>query len=44
MWFGDEGDVWVWLDHGVVRSTIFREAKAEPVGPIELIRWRLGRP
>jgi hypothetical protein len=43
MWFGDEGDVWVWLDRGVVRSTMFREAKAEPVGTAELIHWRLER-
>jgi hypothetical protein len=41
MWFGDEGDAWVWLDRGVVRSTMFREAKAEFVGPAERIRWRL---
>jgi hypothetical protein len=41
MWFGDEGEAWVYFEHGVVRGTTFREAKAESVGPIELIRWRL---
>jgi hypothetical protein len=43
MWIGDEGDAWVWLDHGIVRSTMFREAKEVPVGALELILWRLER-
>jgi hypothetical protein len=43
IWVGDEGEAWVCFEHRVVSVTTFREAKDEPVGLLELIRWRLER-
>jgi hypothetical protein len=43
MWIGDEGEVWVWFEHGIVRGTIFQKAEVKFGGPVELIRWRLER-
>jgi hypothetical protein len=42
-WFGDQGDVMIWFDEGIVGHTMFGESKAKPVGPFEVLLWRLDR-
>jgi hypothetical protein len=43
-WYGDEGQVWVRFAHGGgVEDWGFSPAKHDPIDPIKLALWRLGR-
>jgi hypothetical protein len=43
VWQGDEGEVWVSFEGGVVRYTAFREAVPSDADLADLVLWRLER-